>query len=301
MSVKNKDQFYIIFIEIDQFYVYFNVAEKWLKIITDSFNNNYPFWFCGEIVKPTLVKTIAIFREYKPYEKLIMPNGKSPKGQHIDYIYKNFRKGLVDYVYECTLEFINFLEHEKQTVPVFMPELPAQKLIKNKIFIVHGRDKTPALELKDYLKELKLNAVIFDDVKKNKTSPTIIEILEEISRYAGYAFITATPDDLGAYFQDIQKCKEDLFMNPETTNVKNAHTILSKFKSRARQNVVFEHGLFIGALGRDRVCCLLQVDTQDTQTDIDGIVYVPFKESVKETFQDILEKLKEPKIGLIKS
>jgi predicted nucleotide-binding protein len=117
---------------------------------------------------------------------------------------------------------------------------------------------------------------------------------------AGYAFIVATPDDLGSYRKDIEKSKEELLINPETINVKSILTILSKFKTRARQNVVFEHGLFIGALGRDRVCCLLQADTQDKQTDIDGIVYVCFKENVSETFPEIVEKLKDPKIGLIK-
>ena len=77
--------------------------------------------------------------------------------------------------------------------------------------------------------------------------------------------------------------------------------VLSHFQARARQNVVFEYGLFIGALGRDRVCCLLNKDTTERPSDIDGILYVTFKESIKETFEEVNSKLKAPDIGLIKS
>lgn len=140
----------------------------------------------------------------------------------------------------------------------------------------------------------------FDDIKKKRTSPTIIELLEDIVSNAGYAFIVATPDDLGAYFKDIAKCKEELLTDPDSINVKSIQTILSRFRTRARQNVVFEHGLFLGALGRDKVCCLLEVNTQDKQTDIEGIMYVGFKENISETFPEIVEKLKDSKIALIK-
>ncbi len=171
---------------------------------------------------------------------------------------------------------------------------------KNRIFIVHGRDMAPALELKNHLKDtLHLDAVIFDDVKKGRTSPTIIQLLEEIMTNAAYAFITATPDDLGCYCKDITECKEFLIGKRSISGDKVAE-ILSKFKPRARQNVVFEFGLFMGALGRDKVCCLLHTDVKDKPTDVDGILYEPFKDSVKETFSQISEKLREPKVGLIK-
>jgi len=184
----------------------------------------------------------------------------------------------------------------------YLAQQTDEKIHKNnKIFIVHGREKIFALELKDYLKDTyKLDVVIFDDIKKKRTSPTIIELLEDVASNAGYAFIVATPDDLGAFNEDIATCKEELLMEPEKINVKSIQMLLSNFKPRSRQNVVFEHGLFIGALGRDRVCCLLQSGSQEKQTDIDGIVYVQFKENIFETFPEIVEKLKNPKIGLIK-
>jgi predicted nucleotide-binding protein len=44
---------------------------------------------------------------------------------------------------------------------------------------------------------------------------------------------------------------------------------------RARQNVVFEMGYFIGKLGRDRVFLLLE-NGVDKPGDLDGIVYTSF-------------------------
>ena len=42
---------------------------------------------------------------------------------------------------------------------------------------------------------------------------------------------------------------------------------------RARQNVVFELGYFMGKLGRERVCLLLK-DQVELPSDIGGIVYI---------------------------
>jgi predicted nucleotide-binding protein len=45
-------------------------------------------------------------------------------------------------------------------------------------------------------------------------------------------------------------------------------------KSRARQNVVFEHGYLIGKLGRQNVCALVKGDIE-IPNDITGVVYIP--------------------------
>lgn len=76
-------------------------------------------------------------------------------------------------------------------------------------------------------------------------------IIEKIEKYTdvGFGIVLYTPDDEG--------------------RVKGN----SELSSRARQNVVFEHGYLIGKLGRDRVCALV-VDNVEKPGDIDGIVYV---------------------------
>lgn len=44
-------------------------------------------------------------------------------------------------------------------------------------------------------------------------------------------------------------------------------------KNRARQNVIFEHGYFIGKLGRERVVALVKGDLE-LPSDINGILYL---------------------------
>jgi predicted nucleotide-binding protein len=40
------------------------------------------------------------------------------------------------------------------------------------------------------------------------------------------------------------------------------------------------------------VCCLLQEDTQERPSDIEGVIYTPFTRSVDEKFGEIDTKLK---------
>jgi predicted nucleotide-binding protein len=277
------------------YHVWGNISEqKVMERIVKPFNKNKTILFSTIPLKKQDIARMVFFISEKKILEVPFPNGKCfsdlAASEAIRLIGKQKIKGM-NITTRFKLNFDNQIaqENESKAKP------------QTKIFIVHGREKTPALELKDYLKDTYgLDVVIFDDIKKKRTSPTIIEVLEDIASNAGYAFIVATPDDLGGYCKDIEKCKDDLLMSQEKNKVKIIQAILSKFKPRARQNVLFEHGLFLGALGRDRVCCLLQANTEDTQTDIDGVLYVSFKDSINETFPEIVEKLKDPQIGLIK-
>jgi predicted nucleotide-binding protein len=49
-------------------------------------------------------------------------------------------------------------------------------------------------------------------------------------------------------------------------------------KSRVRQNVVFELGFFIGALGPEKVAALVKGDVE-RPSDFDGVVYIPIDDS----------------------
>ena len=49
-------------------------------------------------------------------------------------------------------------------------------------------------------------------------------------------------------------------------------------KPRARQNVVFEFGYFIGKLGRRRVCALVKGDVEKP-SDYDGVLYISLNDS----------------------
>ncbi len=115
------------------------------------------------------------------------------------------------------------------------------------IFIVHGHDEAAKQSVARFLEKLDLNAVILHE--KPEGGRTIIEKIEDYSDVS-FAIILLTPDDKG-YKKD----------KPEEAN------------PRARQNVIFEHGYFIGKLGRENVCALYKEEVE-LPSDLDGVLYV---------------------------
>ena len=120
----------------------------------------------------------------------------------------------------------------------------------NDVFIVHGRDDGAKDSVVRVVSEkLKLKPIILQE--EPDEGNTVIEKLERCSSNVGYAIALVTPDDIGALNQEEDE------LNP-----------------RARQNVVFELGYFMGKLGRKRVCLLLK-DKVELPSDLGGIVYIP--------------------------
>lgn len=181
------------------------------------------------------------------------------------------------------------------------------------VFIVHGRDHKPVKELEVMLSEFGLNPIILHEQPSG--SRTIIEKLEKYSD-VGYAFVILTPDDVGCFRSDFIKFMQVLDelwksiydyetgynyvpadvldeLRKQTCNhiPEGIPEIVRLLRSRARQNVVLEFGYFMGLLGRDRVCCLYKGDVE-LPSDMHGIIYIPFKESVEECRDKIIKELK---------
>jgi len=118
----------------------------------------------------------------------------------------------------------------------------------SKVFIVHGHDDEAKSKTARFVEKLGFEAIILHE--QASKSKTIIEKIEEYSN-VGFGIILYTPCDIGG----------KQIVNPD-------------LKSRARQNVVFEHGFLIGKIGRSNVCALVKGDIE-TPNDISGVVYVP--------------------------
>lgn len=97
------------------------------------------------------------------------------------------------------------------------------------------------------LEKLNLNPIILHE-QPNKGN-TIIDKLHECSK-VNYAIVLLTADDVGAKNGD--------------------HNDL---KPRARQNVIFELGYFLGKLGRDKICAIYQ-DCVEIPSDYQGIIFI---------------------------
>lgn len=127
------------------------------------------------------------------------------------------------------------------------------------IFIVHGHDTVARIELKDYLQ----NTLGFPPPVILAELPdcgrTIIEKFEEQAEQADIVFVLLTPDDF---------------------NEEN--------QARARQNVIFELGYFIGKMGRKsgRVI-LLSKGNLDIPSDLSGILRIDIGQGIRVAGEDI--------------
>ena len=115
------------------------------------------------------------------------------------------------------------------------------------VFIVHGHDEEAKFKVARFIEKLGFEPIILHE--QASSGSTIIEKIEGYSN-VGFGIVLYTPCDIGGKKTD----------PPE-------------LKSRARQNVVFEHGYLIAKIGRNNVCALVKGDVE-TPTDISGIVYV---------------------------
>jgi predicted nucleotide-binding protein len=105
------------------------------------------------------------------------------------------------------------------------------------VFVVHGHDHEAMHSVARLVQQLGLKPIIL--VEQSNGSQTVIEKLESHAS-AAFAVVLLTPDDAG------RSMKDDA----------------SGERPRARQNVVFELGFFVGRLGRSRVCALVKGDIE---------------------------------------
>jgi len=157
------------------------------------------------------------------------------------------------------------------------------------VFIVHGKDRKSLKELKSMLKKFGLNPIVLHE--KPSGSMTIIEKLEKYSEDTGFAFAILTPDDVGFGFNRFQSLLRTATFEHDQKRWFLEETIAHELKPRTRQNVLLEFGFFIGKLSRSKVCCLYKGNVE-LPSDMHGIVYIPFNESVNETRDKIIKELK---------
>lgn len=140
--------------------------------------------------------------------------------------------------------------------------------VNKKVFVVYGHDEIARTQLDAMLRRWDLKPIILDQVASG--GKTIIEKLEEYSADVNYAIVLATPDDEG-------KCLTE-----------------EKMKKRVRQNVVLELGMFLSKLGREKVAILLkEADEFERPSDIEGLIYIPFKNNVEEARVSLAKELAE--------
>jgi len=145
-------------------------------------------------------------------------------------------------------------------------EVAIEADVSNKVFIVYGHDAEAREQLELILRRLKLEPVVLQNLPSG--GDTIIEKLERTSDVP-YACVLLTPDDEG---------------HP-------AGSVKEK-KFRARQNVVLEMGMFLAKLGRSKVA-ILHKGNVELPSDIQGLIWIPFKNRVDEGKDRLAAELQE--------
>lgn len=128
-----------------------------------------------------------------------------------------------------------------------------KKINMSKIFIVHGHDEQMKLAVARFIEKMGFEAIILHE--QVNEGLTVIEKFEKFSD-TGYGIVLYSPCDVGGKNEE----------NKDNVDI----------KPRARQNVIFEHGYLIGKLGRNRVAALVEDDSIELPSDIDGILYIPY-------------------------
>jgi len=144
-------------------------------------------------------------------------------------------------------------------------------ILSNRVFVVHGHDGELKNSVESFIGQIGLEPIVLH--RQPDEGRTIIEKFEHHSD-VGYAFILLTPDDV-AY----ARADEALEDSRRTKQY------------RARQNVVFEFGYFVGRIGRKRVCCLHK-GVVELPSDIDGVVYKKVDAGVDSQAFSIIRELK---------
>ena len=135
---------------------------------------------------------------------------------------------------------------------------------KKRVFVVHGHDMNVRNEAELLVTQLGFEPVVL--FKRPNMGDTIIEKLLRESSEAAFAIVLYTKCDEGKGVEE------------------------ADLKPRARQNVVFEHGLMCGLLGRKRVIALVE-EGVEIPGDLSGVVYITLDNAQRWQF-DVAREMK---------
>ena len=164
-----------------------------------------------------------------------------------------------------------------QAVPVANASPSSAQPRSKKVFVVHGHDEIAKTSLEVFLHEIGFEPVVLH--RQADEGLTVIEKFEKHSE-VGYAFILLTPDEIAYVSGEANK--------PEAER---------RTELRARPNVIFEFGYFVGKLGRSRVCCLYTGDVS-LPSDVSGMIYKKYEKSIEEVAYSVIKDLKASGYGV---
>ena len=178
--------------------------------------------------------------------------------EHVPFSDQSFTTGFTKHEQAKLREITNASNSLLQKVKLLLSPPASDNKVNNqvrsnKIFVVHGHDNEMKLDVAQTLQKLDLDPIILHEQPNRGRT-----IIEKITDYAhvSFAVVLLSPDDL-AY--------------PEEKTSDEA-------KYRARQNVIFELGYFLGRLGRQNVIAIYRKKKDfEIPNDYNGVLWIEYK------------------------
>ena len=178
--------------------------------------------------------------------------------EHVPFSDQSFTTGFTKHEQAKLREITNASNSLLQKVKLLLSPPASDNKVNNqvrsnKIFVVHGHDNEMKLDVAQTLQKLDLDPILLHEQPNRGRT-----IIEKITDYAhvSFAVVLLSPDDL-AY--------------PEEKTSDEA-------KYRARQNVIFELGYFLGRLGRQNVIAIYRKKKDfEIPNDYNGVLWIEYK------------------------
>lgn len=236
----------------------------------ETLSNEYSKWdaFNSELLKRAFT-TDELAKEYDFWGAMVMSMREPSLGEKIAGVYKEIDTKI--HRLDSIIERLELIPLSAAIGVATSQEFSSAQPRTKKVFVVHGRDETAKTNLEILLHEVGLEPVVLH--RQADEGMTIIEKFEKHSD-VGYAFILLTPDEVAYLASEEAK--------PDSERTK---------EYRARPNVIFEFGYFVGKMGRSRVCCLYTGNVS-LPSDVSGMIYKRYEKSIEEVAYSLLKDLK---------
>lgn len=231
-----------------------------LKIDTSSWDD-----YNEELIKRSFNNQDSEY--FYEYSKLNSMSGVADYLQGVNTDHPSYRlKQAKDRIQNCIIWIKRLIEklpliEEEQSIGQFQTK---ERTFFNRGFVVHGHNQEKKFEIARFIEnDLRRKAIILhEQASKGLT------IIEKFESYSSVDFAVAlwTADDTGK-----AQSEEHL-------------------KDRARQNVIFETGFFIGKLGRQNVIVLYE-NGVEIPSDYSGVIFIPFADNWKDDLRKEVEAI----------
>jgi predicted nucleotide-binding protein len=231
------------------------------------FSSGKQFIFDGYMIAPSKVRRLKVVKTPSPAKVYIEEHYEEMRRSNVADLATIPKSIAITNGEDITTEILKKAKDESALNSSVSDEPDRQdgQTLNRKIFVVHGHDMASMHELCRILKdEFTLEPVVLSE-QPSVGLDTIISKFERLADTCTAVAVLLTPDD----------------------KMSESETL------RARQNVIFELGYFLGKLrtAEQRGIMIFSKGNVEVPSDINGVVYLPYDKSITEVFYQMKKQI----------